>query len=107
MADIKYSTKGVLGAIIGIVFTVFGWYLFPALADIMPITTLKVMYWIGVLLYWASAVIILPLMMILSGKGDFKGAIRGAIFFCRGIYVKLIGILCSTTNNKCLRRNNG
>lgn len=90
MVDIKYGTKGVLGAIIGILITVFGWYLFSVLADIMPINTLKVMYWIGVLLYWVSAIIVLPLMMILSGKGDFKGATYGLIAFVAGYMLSLL-----------------
>lgn len=90
MVDIKYGTKGVLGAIIGILITIFGWYLFGALADIMPITELKAIYWIGVLLYWVSAIIVLPLMMILSNKGDFKGAVYGLIAFITGFILSLI-----------------
>lgn len=89
MVSIKYGTKGILGAIIGILITVFGWYLFPALADLMPITELKVIYWIGVLLYWICCIVILPLMMILSGEGDFKGAMLGLITFVSGYVLSL------------------
>lgn len=90
MADIKYGVKAIVGAILGILITVFGWYLFSAFADLMPTTELKVMYWIGVLLYWFSAVLILPMMMILSKKGDFKGAIYGLFAFIGGYMLSLL-----------------
>lgn len=90
MVDLKYSSKGVLGALIGILITVFGWYLFSALSSLMPITTLKVMFWIGVFLYWISAVFVIPLMMILGNEGDFKGAIKGIIVFVIGYIISLV-----------------
>ena len=89
MVDIKHKTKGILGTIIGIMLTVFGYYLFPAMADLMPITALKVIYWVGILMYWISCVVILPLIMILGEEGDFKGVVKGLIVFLSGMILSL------------------
>lgn len=90
MADLKLSVKAVLGLIFGLMITVLGWYLFPALADILPIASLKAIYWIGIILFWASAVIVTPLIMIMGGKGDYKGTMWGLIAFVSGYILSLV-----------------
>ena len=68
----------------------FGWYIAPALSDMLPDATLKAIYWIGLLLYWASAVILVPILMIWGGKGDFKGCIQGLVVFFSGYVMSII-----------------
>ena len=68
MADVKFGVAGVLGLIIALLLTIFGWFMVQAGADIMPSPTLKTMYWVGFLLYWVLAVIATPMLMIMDGS---------------------------------------
>ena len=54
MVDVKYSVKAVVGMIIGLLITVFGWFIIPAMSDIIEITQLKAIFWIGLIIYWTS-----------------------------------------------------
>jgi hypothetical protein len=90
MQDMKNSVAGILGALIGMILTVFGWYLIPALSEMLPITSLKAIFWTGLLSYWILSVIITPMLMIMGGKGSFKGVIKGFGFFLIGYIVSLI-----------------
>ena len=90
MAKLKLGIQAVLGLIIGLLVTVLGWYIVPALSDILPITSLKTIFWIGVISYWITAVIISPLLMIMGGKVNFKGSVLGLIAFIAGYILSLI-----------------
>ena len=61
MANLKLGVQGILFFVVGILITIFGWYLAPALADLLPITSLKTIYWIGIVIYWGLAVVLLVL----------------------------------------------
>lgn len=90
MADLALKTKALIGMIIGLLITVFGWFMISALSDIIENSSLKAIFWIGIILYWASAVLLLPLMMILGGRGNFKGAVSGLVAFMGGYVMSLI-----------------
>ena len=90
MVDFKKGIIAIIGFVFGIMITVFGWYLVGALSDIIPVTSLKTIFWIGAILFWISAVVISPLLMILGGKPNFKGCIFGLVAFISGYVLSLI-----------------
>ena len=90
MVDVKYSVKAVVGMIIGLLITVFGWFIIPAMSDIIEITQLKAIFWIGLIIYWTLAVVITPVLMIMGGQGEWKGAILGFIFFIGGYILSIL-----------------
>ena len=63
MADVKYGAKGILGAILGILLTVFGFYIITAFSNLMPIDTMKVFFWIGAITVWVLNIIVTPMLI--------------------------------------------
>lgn len=90
MAGLDLKIKGTVGMIFILLATVFGWFLFGALSDILPDGYLKSIYWIGIILFWVSSAVITPILMIWGGKGNFKGAGLGLGVFFAGYVMSII-----------------
>jgi hypothetical protein len=90
MARLILGTKAILGFMIGILLTIFGWYMIPVLSSLLPIASLKTIFWVGILLYWVLAVIVIPFVMVMGGNGDFKGAIIGLGTFLLAYFYSLL-----------------
>lgn len=84
------SVVGIVGMIFALLITVFGWFMIPALSDILPIASLKAIFWIGIIIYWVLACIVTPILMITGAKGTWKGAILGLFSFIGGYVLSLV-----------------
>lgn len=90
MADLKGGVLGILLAVFGIVLTIVGWFWIPAIADILSLTLLKSIFYLGLLTIWILAVVVIPANLIMGGNGSILDVIKGVGFFFAGTFVSAI-----------------
>lgn len=66
LSPISKSLIGIIIFIFGILLTVKGWYLAPAIASFLDTTLQIILFWIGLILTWATIVIATPFYCILD-----------------------------------------
>ena len=73
MVDYAGVVKGVLAFFIGILVTIVTWYIAGIIDDVLVTldisSTLRAIYWVGLLVTWISAVILVPYVTITKSMG--------------------------------------
>lgn len=67
--DGKNRIIGAVWIVFALIISYYGWYLIPATANILPDSTLAMMYWIGFVVVWTMVALVMPIMGIIKASG--------------------------------------
>lgn len=67
MASILKIVGGVIWFILGLITTYVSYYIIPTFTDQMDLTLMKIIFWVGLIIMWCLAILIVPIYIIIDG----------------------------------------
>lgn len=68
MADIGKVATGVVLMVFGLFFSVVSWYIVDILLDMASFsTTIQAIFWVGLIIMWILAIVVMPMKFITEG----------------------------------------
>lgn len=67
MASILKIVGGVIWFILGLITTYVSYYIIPTFTDQMDLTLMKIIFWVGLIIMWCLAMLIVPIYIIIDG----------------------------------------
>ena len=90
MANIKRSIEGIVGGLVLLILSIYSSFMITAFSNIMPIASLKAIFWSGFISIWVLGVIVTPIMMIIQGQGNWLAVGKSFVMFVGGSLISVM-----------------